>query len=135
MAADEHPAALKTWRASALVEPAKNERSCAFRDPFDSPALDTLGIARLTGSSTAGDDDAEDRKNERKRAEYEILPPALRGEVRERANRHRDGEEPSSPPEQRRVASSAQDPRAAEQDQRGGGIEDDCGCACASLRR
>ena len=102
---------------------------------FDSPALDTLGIARPTGSVTAGDDDAEDRKNERKRAEYEILPSALRGEVRERANRHRDGEEPNPPPEQRRVATSAQDPRAAEHDQRGSAIEDNCGCACASLRR
>jgi hypothetical protein len=77
MATDEHPAALKTRRASALVEPAKNERSYAFRDPFDSFAFDTLTIARLTGSSTTGDDDAEDRKNERKGAEYEILPPPL----------------------------------------------------------
>lgn len=34
MAADEHLAALKTRRASALVEPAKNERSYAFRDPL-----------------------------------------------------------------------------------------------------
>ena len=69
--------ALKTPRERASFEPAKNERSYAFRDPFDSPAFDTLRIARLTGSSTAGDDDAEDRKNERKGAEYEILPPAL----------------------------------------------------------
>jgi hypothetical protein len=41
-------------------ESANNECPDAFRDPFDSPAFDTLSIASLTGSSP-GDDDAEDR--------------------------------------------------------------------------
>jgi hypothetical protein len=74
---------------------------------------------------STGNHKAEGCQHERERTEDEVVPTALRGKVRNRADRHRDGKEPHAPAEHSCMATrTPDDARAAVHDQRRGDVED-----------
>jgi hypothetical protein len=102
---------------------------CLRYDAFGLLATSWLGSigpsARRFSGRCAGDHNTQGCQDEREWAEDDVLPAALRGEVGNRADRHRDREEPRSPPEQGGVASRVPDDAcAAKHDQRRGYVDD-----------